>query len=170
MRLSRSLLGLAALAAAWGLILPSPAQAKEKAEHFKGLVKAKAVHARQTSSSTNMSPFGLNEKGDPNSLGLNALGQTATQWDAALLKYYKHFGNKAPKISQNQNLSKVDFMQSWLLARFSLAAAFNANGVAGGVVFSPSGTPIAPVSPVNVYNYFPVFTQFPDSTGTDPNG
>lgn len=34
------------------------------------------------------------------------------------------------------------------------------NGLAGGVIFGPDGSPITPVLPVNIFTYFPVFRVF----------
>jgi len=50
----------------------------------------------------------------------------------------------------------IDRRRELILTVFQQRAAFR-GGVAGGVFFSPGGTSITPVSPVNIFNFFPVF-------------
>jgi len=50
----------------------------------------------------------------------------------------------------------IDRRRELILTVFQQRAAFN-GGVAGGVLFSPGGTSFTPVSPINIFNTFPVF-------------
>jgi len=190
MFISRSFRGLAFAAALWGLIPAGSAEAashKVKAQRFHALVSHQKIQAKKVSDASILGALGLNEKGNLAALGRDSHGRNARQFDLFLAQYIRKHGLTAAVIPANLPLSRVAHEQSFIIQRFALAASFNPDDVAGGVFFGnnppsgtavastsvsasvflgPNGTPITPVSPVNIFTFFGVFTQYPNLLGS----
>jgi len=187
MFIPRSFRGLAIAAALCGLVPTGSVEAASaKSQRFHALVTHGKVHATQASNATLLASLGLNEKGNLAALGRDAHGRTARQFDQFLAQYVRRHGLTAAVIPADLPLSRVGREQRFIINRFALAASFNSGDIAGGVFFGnsgtataaastsisasvylgPNGTPITPVSPVNIFTFFGVFTQYPNLTGS----
>jgi len=158
---SRRLLGLAVAAGIWGLVQPAPVEAASQSQRLRAVLTARQVNGGNRF-------FGLNEQGDLASLGRDAFGRTARQFDRFLLRYVRRNGLRPPGLSGRFSDDFAARQQQFILNRFALAAAFNANVIAGGVFFGPEGSTVTPVSPLNIFTFFPAFRFFPDFTGFAP--
>ena len=92
-------------------------------------------------------------------------------FDRTLSRYVRRNGLRPPPItrhSANLRANQVFFRQAFTLERLR-QRGISANGGGGGIsinAIDPAASPAATVSPVNVFNFFPVFTAFGDTTGS----